>query len=199
MQAASPNRRWAPAVGYKYSFVHQSKYRPAPAKYYSGGHKRPRPERSTGARISTIVPPYSGSAARPAVSGGHHLASLEYTDNADAEERARDMPAARIPDAIKTQVEERITAFNRDVLPDPNVAYQPRFRGAFLCLDRCGYGQVGPICRLRYMGAIDSWEFAIFKYSDDQYDPEEWLFPGSGQVDGTLEGAMRAGLAAYPL
>jgi len=39
----------------------------------------------------------------------------------------------------------------------------------------------------------------IFKYSDERYDPEEWLFPGGGHVDGTVEGAMRAGLEAYPV
>jgi len=108
------------------------------------------------------------------------------------------MPTKRIPDEIKNQVEARITAFNRTVLQDPNVAYRARYTGAFLYLDRAAYGQVGAICRLRYTGTIDRWEFAIFKYSDEQYDAEEWLFPGSEHVDGTLEGAMRAGMVAYP-
>ena len=45
---------------------------------------------------------------------------------------------------------------------------------------------------------MDNWEFAIYKYSDSRYDPEEWMFPGMGEVDGTIEGAMRAGLLAYP-
>ncbi len=30
------------------------------------------------------------------------------------------------------------------------------------------------------------------------YDPDEWFFPGSESVDGTVAGAMKAGLAAYP-
>jgi hypothetical protein len=108
------------------------------------------------------------------------------------------MPRTRIPDAIKPQVADRITAFNRAVLQDPHVYYQPRYQGAFLYLDRCDYGRVGRICRLTYTGTLDRWEFAIYKYSDDRYDPDEWFFPGAEQVDGTLEGAMRAGLAAYP-
>jgi hypothetical protein len=108
------------------------------------------------------------------------------------------MSATRIPDAIKTQVAQRITACNREILHDPSVCYQPRYRGAFLYLDRCDAGQVGPICRLQYTGTIDRWEFAIFRYSDERYDPDEWLFPGSAHVDGTLEGAMHAGLSAYP-
>jgi len=108
------------------------------------------------------------------------------------------MPRPRISDAIKAQVAERIAAFNRQVLPDPNVFYQPRYQGAFLYLDRCDDGHVGRVCRLTYTGALDDWDFAIYKYSDERYDPDEWFFPGAEHADGTLEGAMRAGLAAYP-
>jgi len=108
------------------------------------------------------------------------------------------MPATGIPDEIKTQVEQRITAFNRAVVKDPNVAYRSRYRGAFLYLDRDDYGQLTHICRLRYTGAMDAWEFSIYTYSDERYNPQEWFFPGSGHVDGTIEGAMRAGLEAYP-
>jgi len=51
---------------------------------------------------------------------------------------------------------------------------------------------------LKYTGDLTKWEFAIFKYSREIYDPEEWFFPGSQYVDGTIEGAMRAGREAYP-
>lgn len=109
------------------------------------------------------------------------------------------MPGTRIPDAIKTQVADRISAFNRMVLQDPHVSYLPRYRGAFLYLDRCDYGRVGRIARLTYAGALDRWELAIYRYSDERYDPDEWLFPGAEELDGTIEGAMRAGMVAYPL
>jgi hypothetical protein len=108
------------------------------------------------------------------------------------------MAGTRIPDEVKTQIAERITAFNQAVVQDPDVSYLPRYRGAFLYLDRCDYGQVGCIGRLTYTGSLDHWEFAIYKYSAERYDPDEWLFPGAEDLDGTLEGAMRAGLAAYP-
>jgi hypothetical protein len=108
------------------------------------------------------------------------------------------MPAPPIPDTLKAQVADCITTFNQTVIQDPDVSYQPRYRGAFLYLDRCDYGQVGRIARLTYTGALDRWEFAIYRYSDERYDPDEWLFPGAEELDGTLEGAMRAGLAAYP-
>jgi hypothetical protein len=105
---------------------------------------------------------------------------------------------ARISDVVKTQVADRITAFNRVVLQDPHVYYLPRYRGAFLYLDRCDYGQVGRIGRLTYTGSLDRWEFAIYRYSDERYAPDEWLFPGTEELDGTLDGAMRAGMVAYP-
>ncbi|MDQ6746495.1 MAG: hypothetical protein M3010_00100 [Candidatus Dormibacteraeota bacterium] len=108
------------------------------------------------------------------------------------------MPRTRIPDVIKAQVADRIAVFNREVLPDPNIYYRARYQGAFLYLERCDYGQVARICRLAYTGTLDHWDFAIYKYSDERYDPDEWFFPGAAQVDGTLEGAMRAGMAAYP-
>jgi hypothetical protein len=108
------------------------------------------------------------------------------------------MPATSIPDPVKDQVAERITAFNHAIIQDPDVSYLPRYRGAFLYLDRCDYGQIGRIARLTYTGALDRWEFAIYRYSDERYDPDEWLFPGARELDGTIEGAMRAGMAAYP-
>jgi hypothetical protein len=45
---------------------------------------------------------------------------------------------------------------------------------------------------------MDNWEFAIFKWSTETYDSDEWMFPGSGEIDGTVDGAMMAGLQAYP-
>ena len=57
---------------------------------------------------------------------------------------------------------------------------------------------VGPICRLTYTGDMQQWEFAIYKYSDERYDPEEGFFTGAEEVDGTIEGAMCVGLKAYP-
>lgn len=46
---------------------------------------------------------------------------------------------------------------------------------------------------------MTKWEFAIFKYSSEAYDPEEWFFPGRDYVDGTIEGALKAGIEAYPI
>lgn len=107
--------------------------------------------------------------------------------------------AKAIPDEIQQEVQRRVEAFNTNVLDAKKCSYHARFRGKYLYLDRCDFGRTGPICRLTYTGKMDAWEFSIFKWSSESYDPSEWMFPGSGECDGTIEGAMRAGLEAYPV
>lgn len=103
-----------------------------------------------------------------------------------------------IPEGIKAQVDEIVKDFNRKVIRDPNYFYVARYKGEYLYLDRYDYGRFGPICQLKYTGSIQGWEFAIYKYSKDSYDSDERMFPGSDLIDGTIEGAMKAGLQAYP-
>jgi len=74
----------------------------------------------------------------------------------------------------------------------------PGFRAAFFYLDRKEYRNISPVARLKYTGDINKWAFAIFKWSSETYDPDEWFFPGVQFVDGTIEGAMKAGIEAYP-
>ena len=110
------------------------------------------------------------------------------------------MASKGIPQEVRDQVIEIITAFNRQQFGRSGHAYQTRFRGRFLYLDRTDYGgRPSPICRLTYTGKMDDWDFAIYKYSDERYDPDEWFFDGAGEVDGTITGAMKAGLMAYPI
>jgi len=108
------------------------------------------------------------------------------------------MGSKGIPEEVKNQADEIVKSFNKNEMANPNIYYLTRYRGRFLYLDRVSYGRSGPICRLEYTGDINEWEFAIFKYSDERYDPEEWFFPGAGHINGTIEGAMKAGLEAYP-
>lgn len=102
-----------------------------------------------------------------------------------------------IPDEIKQQAIQRIDRFNEKELAGTRFCYVPRWRRGCLYLDRIDDGTQGPICRLTFTGDIDKWQFAIFKYSSQRYDPEEWWFPGAECVDGTIEGAMKAGMEAY--
>lgn len=126
-----------------------------------------------------------------------------------------------IPDEIREQVVAIVDQFNEENALPPEAdplwqtlqrlgvssenqrrigIYVPRFRGAYLYLDRIGYNQrPSEICRLKWTGSMDKWEFAIYKHSKNHYDPDERMFPGSGEVDGTIIGAMRAGNQAYPV
>jgi hypothetical protein len=108
------------------------------------------------------------------------------------------MRSKAILDEVKQAAVEAIECFNRSEIAEPRCYYVAQFKGRFLYLGRLEYGRLGPICRLTYNGDLNRWAFAIYKYSDNAYDPDEWFFPGSEHVDGTIEGAMRAGLKAYP-
>jgi hypothetical protein len=50
---------------------------------------------------------------------------------------------------------------------------------------------------LEYAGPKRGWYFAIYKYSAGGYDDEDWFFPGNEWVDGTIKGALKAGMEAY--
>ncbi len=108
------------------------------------------------------------------------------------------MKTKGIPLDVRQKAEEIVKKFNQKTLGKSDCFYQARFKGRFLYLDRSDDGILGPVCRLAYTGSMDAWEFAIFKWSSEKYDPEEWLFPGDHYVDGSIEGAMKAGLEAYP-
>jgi hypothetical protein len=102
-----------------------------------------------------------------------------------------------ISDEVKQQVAQIVERFNRKHHSDIGREYVTRFKGKYLYLDRDDDGNLGPVCRLEYTGNMKKWGFAIYKYSRDRYDPEEWMFPGSDLVDGTVEGALKAGMEAY--
>ena len=103
-----------------------------------------------------------------------------------------------IPAQIKAQADAIVQNFNQQTFANSQRYYLTRYKGPYLYLDRYEFGRVKQICRLKYADSMTNWEFAIFKYSDEAYDPDEWFFPGSGFVDGTIQGAMKAGLEAYP-
>ncbi len=100
----------------------------------------------------------------------------------------------KIPNDLRLAIEKKIDASNDEI----GCKYAARYKGQFLYWDRDdGFENLSPVCRLAFTGDMEKWEFAIYKYSSQSYDPEEWFFPGQHHVNGTLEGAMMAGLEAY--
>jgi len=106
-----------------------------------------------------------------------------------------------IPVKVKAEVRRIVSDFNAKTFSDPEVdSYIIRFKKHHLYLDRSGSDYKVPcqVCRLSYTGDPTNWDFAIYRYTRKEYDPEEWIFPGAGLVDGTIESALEAGLEAYP-
>ena len=115
--------------------------------------------------------------------------------------KLKKMGKSIIPEEIKNEIIKIINEYNDLVYShSKSVHYIPEFRGKILYLKRREIsGHISPIARLTYKGKKDKWDFAIYKWSTESYDPEEWLFPGREFVDGTISGALKAGDKAYPI
>jgi len=99
----------------------------------------------------------------------------------------------KITNKIKEEVEKIVYTFNKE----HKSKFIVRYRGKFLYIDKVDGFSITQVGRLEFGGDMQSWSFAVFKYSSDKYDPDEFFFPGSGELDGTVEGALRAGLEIY--
>jgi hypothetical protein len=106
-----------------------------------------------------------------------------------------------IPEEVKKEVLKIIEGYNKTVYGHLNsVKYLAEFKGNTFYLKRKEiFGDIFPIARLTYTGKMDKWKFAIYKWTSDSYDPDEWFFPGYEFVDGTILGALKAGDEAYPI
>lgn len=103
-----------------------------------------------------------------------------------------------ISDEIQEQIVKRVSIFNEKNFAKTSCKYYPEIRGKFIYLMRTDDNiSFAKICRLTYNGNLEDMDFAIFKYSSETYAPSECDFPGYEFVDGTIEGAMKAGLEAY--
>ncbi len=128
--------------------------------------------------------------------------------------------AKRIPKAIQAEVLEIVEAYNKkhkktfQITFRAQYAYlsktEPDMTNALMKIftERLGISpnqipqtrsrkQETKLGRLKWTGDINKWEFAVFRYSREFYDPDEWMFPGAEEIDGTIEGALRAGEQIY--
>ena len=104
-----------------------------------------------------------------------------------------------IPIPIQEKANQVIADFNLKTFEkNSGIQYYATYRGAFLYLNRIEGKDDGPVARLKYKGSFTHWEFAIYRFTRDNYFPMEFLFPGYDCVDGTIEGALKAGNKAYP-
>ncbi len=66
-----------------------------------------------------------------------------------------------IPGEVQRHAEEVVARFNSEHFDDAEARYIARFKGPYLYLDRADFGSSGRICRLKYSGEFEDWEFAI--------------------------------------
>jgi hypothetical protein len=101
-----------------------------------------------------------------------------------------------ISNEIKEEAISIIEQFNALNYKKKDVYFFSEFRGKFLYLFRHEYGSISPIIRLCFTGDMNDWEAAIYKWSREKYDPEDIWFPGSQYLNGTILGALKAGMEA---
>jgi len=111
------------------------------------------------------------------------------------------MAAKEIPAEVREEINRIIEKFNKKTFQgrEDQVFYFAEFKKNHLFLKRREYRNLSPVARLTYTGNMKHWDFAIYKWTREGYDPDEFMFPGAEFVDGTVEGALKAGLEAYPV
>ena len=102
----------------------------------------------------------------------------------------------KIPSHLKEELKKEVDRLNKKLSANYNIFYTYRFSGQYMYLDYEGILSEKR-ARLKYNGKMDNWDFAIFKWSTESYDADELFFPGAEELDGTIEGAMKAGYLAY--
>ncbi|MEA2042600.1 MAG: hypothetical protein U9N85_08625 [Bacteroidota bacterium] len=104
---------------------------------------------------------------------------------------------ATISTDIKRKVKNAVKNFNAKTLKQGKLKYIAEFRGKYIYLKVQDPNHLSPVSRLEYDGDLNDMQFAIYKWSSESYDPDEIFFPGAENLDGTLNGAMIAGIKAY--
>jgi hypothetical protein len=109
------------------------------------------------------------------------------------------MAKTKIPEEIKEKAKKIIADFNsKEYKGKSGIEYYAIFKGDHIYLNRKEGRKDSPIARLKYNGRFDNWGFAIFKWSTERYDPDVFYFPGQQHLNGTIQGALKAGNEAYP-
>lgn len=105
-----------------------------------------------------------------------------------------------IPPQLKESVLARLAAHGHRYIVYGVEEVIGQFRGPYLYVSYVEESvglpiqrRPSPLCRLRYTGDPEYWEFQIYKYSDESYDDEgEFPFPG-----GTVEECFDAAASLY--
>lgn len=110
------------------------------------------------------------------------------------------MKNLKITKEIKQQIEEAVMQFNSVEFDSIGKSYYyfATYRGKFIYLNIQNEETVYKAGRLSYTGDLNDMEFAIYKFSRENYDSDEFMFPGVQYLDGTVNGALQTCNTAYP-
>lgn len=110
------------------------------------------------------------------------------------------MKTKMIPKEVEEEILKIIEEFNNEELDLINdfFRYVAEIKGKYVFLKTKKYESISPVAKLTYSGNMKDWEFAIYKYSSEKYDNDEFFFPGVEYLDGTIKGALYACNTAYP-
>ena len=104
----------------------------------------------------------------------------------------------QLPPEALADLEAGLAAFNRRRVKSPAPLCCARVEGRYAFVSRnMGPRHADKLFRLEWRGAVDTWSFAIYRYSRDDFDPHA-DFPGEELLDGTISGALKAANKAYP-
>ena len=100
-----------------------------------------------------------------------------------------------IPTEVQAEANQAVHRFDKA----HKTLHNLEFKGGYAYLKRVEEDQTfTKIGRLTYLEQTDEWDFTVFKYSTERYDPSEFNYPGRFHLDGTIEGVLWAGLDIYP-
>ncbi len=122
-------------------------------------------------------------------------------------------PVGRIPDRTRDELTRRLQQHVAVHWRERCREVLVRFHGGFAYVDAFSTEDPGPrpawhteeswaeaqkipthLCRLAYLGSLDRWEFAFYKYSDERYEKS---FLPSGSFEGTPEEGFDCAAGVY--
>lgn len=134
----------------------------------------------------------------------------------------RSNKTVKLPKTLHPAIEARIKKYAKEKFEGHYTRMAVRFRGKFCYVD--AYIEPAPLsesfseatwgetreehmermrntpmhlCRLRYSGNIERWEFAMYGYSNNKYDAT--FLPSTGDFFGTIEQCVQAAAGFYLL
>jgi predicted XRE-type DNA-binding protein len=104
-----------------------------------------------------------------------------------------------VPILIQGELGRRANDFSEQIRDGYRYLADARGKFVYLCRMKPGDRFYTPLGRLTYEGNVDNMTFVLLNSSTGKYDPKLDDFPGAEHLDGTIEGALWAIIAAYPV